>query len=126
MSDRKALIVDDEIHIVQVIAIKLKNNGYEVITAENGNEAYEKALEQKPDVVITDYQMPGMTGVELIRKLRENPETAHTAAVIITARGFELEDDLENELDISACLNKPFSPREVLNCVDGVLAQRAA
>ncbi|MHC4687451.1 MAG: response regulator, partial [Planctomycetota bacterium] len=57
MEAKKVLVVDDEIHIVHVVTIKLRNNGYEVITAANGAEAFDLACSEKPDVVVTDLQM---------------------------------------------------------------------
>ena len=123
MENRKALVVDDEFHIVQVVSIKLKNNGFDVTTAENGQLAYDLACEVKPDVIITDYQMPVMSGVEFIEKLRSNPETAQTPVIMLTARGFAIEDDRKEKLQVAAYLSKPFSPREVLQTVDDVLKQ---
>lgn len=125
MTQRKALVVDDEFHIVQVVAIKLRNNGFEVLTAENGAIAYQLACEHKPDIVITDYQMPILTGLELIEKLRQNAATADLPVVMLTAREFAIEDDLRQRLSISACLSKPFSPREVLATVEDVLKKNA-
>ncbi len=121
MSDKKILVVDDEIHIVQVVAIKLRNNGFEVITAENGAEALEMIGLHKPDLVITDFQMPLMTGLELIENMRSKPETSDIPVVMLTARGFAIEDEKKDALKISACLSKPFSPREVLECIKGVM-----
>ena len=126
MENKKALVVDDEFHIVQVVSIKLKNNGFDVTTAENGQMAYDLACQVKPDVIITDYQMPVMSGVEFIEKLRENPETAQTPVIMLTARGFAIEDDRKDKLAVAAYLSKPFSPREVLQTVDDVLKQTAA
>lgn len=126
MTQRKALVVDDEFHIVQVVAIKLRNNGFEVITAENGDIAYRLACEHNPDIVITDYQMPVLSGIELIEKLRQNPATATTPVVMLTARNFSVEDSLMQTLRISACLSKPFSPREVLQTVEEVLKQNVS
>lgn len=123
MTDRKALIVDDEFHIVQVMAIKLRNNGFTVLTAENGQEAYKLACESRPDIIITDYQMPVMSGLEFIEKLRQNPETAQTPVIMLTARGFAIEEQQRQQLAVSACLSKPFSPREVLQTVQDVLKQ---
>lgn len=125
MTQRRALVVDDEFHIVQVVAIKLRNNGFEVITAENGDIAYRLACEHSPDIVITDYQMPVLSGIELIEKLRQNPATEFTPVVMLTARNFSVEDDQKQTLRISACLSKPFSPREVLQTVEDVLKQNA-
>jgi two-component system alkaline phosphatase synthesis response regulator PhoP len=126
MADRKALVVDDEFHIVQVMAIKLRNNGFEVVTAENGSEAYKQACDFKPDVIITDYQMPVMSGLEFIEKLRQNPQTAQTPVIMLTARGFAIDDQQRQSLQISACLSKPFSPREVLQTVEDVLNKQTA
>jgi two-component system alkaline phosphatase synthesis response regulator PhoP len=125
MADKKALVVDDEFHIVQVVAIKLRNNGFEVITADNGADAYDLACEHKPDIVITDYQMPRLTGLELIEKLRANPQTAAIPVIMLTARGFAIEDQQKESLGISACLSKPFSPREVFQTVEDIIRQAA-
>ncbi|MCI0498227.1 MAG: response regulator [Planctomycetales bacterium] len=126
MEKKKALVVDDEFHIVQVVAIKLRNNGYQVDTAENGSDAYDMACQTKPDIIVTDYQMPVMTGLKLIEKLRQNPQTAQIPVIMLTARGFEIEDALKEQLHISACLSKPFSPREVLGTIEEILGQQAA
>ncbi len=126
MENRKALVVDDEFHIVQVVAIKLKNNGFDVTTAENGSDGYDLASEILPDIIISDYQMPIMSGVEMIEKLRQNPETAHIPVIMLTARGFAIEDEQKEQLRVSACLGKPFSPREVLATIEDVLKQDAS
>lgn len=126
MTQRKALVVDDEFHIVQVVAIKLRNNGFEVLTAENGAIAYQLACQHNPDVVITDYQMPVLSGLELIEKLRQTPATAATPVIMLTARNFAIEEDQRQQLGIAACLSKPFSPREVLGTVEEVLKLKAA
>jgi two-component system alkaline phosphatase synthesis response regulator PhoP len=123
MSDRKALVVDDEIHIVQVVAIKLRNNGFDVTTAENGAIALEIAKQDKPDIIVTDFQMPVMTGLELIENLRQDENTKDIPVIMLTARGFAIEEDKREELKISACLSKPFSPREVLQTIEDVLNQ---
>jgi len=123
MTQRKVLVVDDEFHIVQVVAIKLRNNGFEVLTAENGDMAYQLACQHNPDIVITDYQMPILSGLELIEKLRQNPATEATPVVMLTARNFAIDQDQRQRLGISACLSKPFSPREVLQTVEETLKQ---
>lgn len=125
MTGKKVLVVDDEIHIVHVVTIKLRNNGYEVITADNGVDAYEAACEHRPDVIITDYQMPVMTGMELIQRLRENEQTSSIPVIMLTARNFALEEDEQEQFQIAGCLSKPFSPRELLGYVEDVLYHRA-
>ena len=129
MSDEKALkvlVVDDEIHIVQVVAIKLRNNGFEVFTCENGAQALQLASKEKPDIVITDVQMPVMTGLELVQNLRSKPDTAGIPVIMLTARDFAIEDRQKKELNISACVSKPFSPRELLQSVEEVLKESVA
>lgn len=121
MTGKKVLVVDDEIHIVHVVAIKLRNNGYEVFTAENGCEGYKIACQEKPDVIVTDFQMPAMTGLEMIEALRKNNETAAMPVIMLTARGFAIEDNQKESLRISDCLSKPFSPKELLRTVEDVL-----
>lgn len=126
MENKKALVVDDEFHIVQVVSIKLKNNGFDVVTAENGADAYNLACQRVPDVIVTDYQMPAMSGIELIEKLRQNERTAEVPVIMLTARGFAIDDDQKEQLKVSACLSKPFSPRELLQTIENVLGQNAA
>jgi CheY-like chemotaxis protein len=123
MADRKALVVDDEFHIVQVVAIKLKNNGFDVLTADNGAAAYTLAVQHKPDIIVTDYQMPALTGLELIEKLRADEQTAAIPVIMLTARGFAIEDQQKQKLHIAACLSKPCCPRAVLQTVVEVLKQ---
>ena len=123
MSVKKVLVVDDEIHIVHVVAIKLRNNGYEVITAGNGEEAYELACKEKPDIIVTDYQMPVMSGLDFVEKLRSNEATVNTPVIMLTARSFAVEDKQKEELGISQCLSKPFSPKELLEIIEDILYQ---
>jgi two-component system alkaline phosphatase synthesis response regulator PhoP len=123
MANKKALVVDDEIHIVQVVAIKLKNNGFDVTTAENGQQALDAVKTEKPDIIITDYQMPGLTGVELVENLRAGEDTKNIPVIMLTARGFAIDENKQQELNIAACLSKPFSPREVLGSIENVLGQ---
>ena len=126
MPDEKALkvlVVDDEIHIVQVVAIKLRNNGFDVITCENGAQALELASNENPDIIVTDFQMPVMTGLELIENLRSRPATADIPVILLTARGFAIEDGQKENLKISVCVSKPFSPRELLQSIEEVLKQ---
>ncbi|MDH7600441.1 MAG: response regulator, partial [Sedimentisphaerales bacterium] len=61
MTGKKVLVVDDEIHIVHVVAVKLRNNGFEVISAQNGGDALELARLEQPDCIVTDFQMPVMS-----------------------------------------------------------------
>ena len=125
MANKKVLVVDDEIHIVHVVAIKLRNNGYEVVTASNGAEAFEIACNEKPDIIVTDYQMPVMTGIQLVENIRAEASISDMPVILLTARSFAVEDEQTERLQISECLSKPFSPKELLRCIEDVLHERA-
>lgn len=124
MENKKVLVADDEIHIVQVVAMKLRNNGFDVITADNGTDAYRLCCEEKPDVIVTDHQMPGMTGVELVEKIRNTKGIENIPVIVLTARGFSIEQQYE-KLSIVEYMNKPFSPKELLNRVENMLESSA-
>ena len=125
MAENKVLVVDDEIHIVHVVSIKLRNNGYEVISAENGAEAFDLACREMPDIIVTDFQMPVMTGLEFVQKLRQSEQTRAIPVIMLTARGFAIEDESKEQLQISEFLSKPFSPKELLRTIDDILYQKA-
>ncbi len=125
MSRKKVLIVDDEIHIVHVVAIKLRNNDYEVISADNGAEAFELARREKPDIIVTDFQMPVMTGLELVEKIRQCDAIKDVPVIMLTARNFAIEEQQQEDLQISQCLSKPFSPKELLETIEDILYHRA-
>jgi two-component system phosphate regulon response regulator PhoB len=123
MSPKKVLVVDDEVHIVHVVAIKLRNNGYEPIAAGNGEEAYELACREKPDIIIADYMMPVMSGLELLEKLRANDQTKDIPFILLTARNFAIDDVRQQQLNVSQCITKPFSPKELLRTIEDILYQ---
>lgn len=114
---KRILVADDEAHILHVVSMKLRNAGYEVFTAVDGEEAVELAAAELPDLIITDYQMPIMTGLEALKELRRNEQTRGVPAIMLTARGFDIEPAEMAEAGIAAVLAKPFSPREVLEKV---------
>lgn len=118
---KRVLVADDETHILHVVSMKLRNAGYDVITAVDGGEALELCATEKPDLLITDYQMPVMTGLELCRQLRNTPQTRGIPAIMLTARGFDIEPAEMLEAGIAAVLAKPFSPREILMKVNELL-----
>ena len=114
---KRIIVADDEAHILHVVSMKLRNAGYDVQTAEDGEEALELCLADPPDMLITDYQMPYMSGVELCKALRQSESTKDIPAMMLTARGFDVELTEMIASGISAVLAKPFSPREVLSKV---------
>ena len=125
MAVKTILVADDESHILHVVSLKLRNAGYRVLTAHDGAEAYELAVQERPDLLITDYHMPQLSGLELCRKLRQDPATAGIPAVMLTARGYHLEPHDTEQSGILRMLSKPFSPRHLLTTVQEVLEGKA-
>ena len=122
MTDKKTiLIADDESHILNVVSLKLTNAGFSVTTASDGQEALEIATAERPDLLITDYHMPQLSGLELCQKLRANPATSGIPTIMLTARGYDLEPADTEKSGISKMLSKPFSPRQLLQTVNEIL-----
>lgn len=126
MSEKKILVADDETHILHVVSLKLRNAGFNVITARDGQEALELAQQEKPDLIITDYHMPQLSGLELCQRLKQDPATTAIPAIMLTARGYHLEPADTEQSGILRMLSKPFSPRQLLSTVTEVLEAAAA
>ncbi|HEV7300391.1 MAG TPA: response regulator [Tepidisphaeraceae bacterium] len=126
MDAKKILVADDESHILHVVSLKLRNAGYKVVTARDGQEAYDLAGQERPDLIITDYHMPQLSGIEMCRKLKQDPATASIPAIMLTARGYHLEPHDTRDSGILRMLSKPFSPRQLLQTVNEVLEHTTA
>jgi len=123
--NKRILVADDESHILHVVSLKLRNAGYDVLTARDGQEAYDLAVAEKPDLLITDYHMPQMSGLELCQKLKQDPSTSGIPAIMLSARGYHLEPQDTEQSGILRMLSKPFSPRQLLATVNEVLNRAA-
>lgn len=121
--NKSILLCDDEVYIVRAAEIKLKRAGYDVRTASDGQEGWEAIEKQKPDIVITDYQMPRLDGFGLVQRIRQHAETADLPVFMLTAKGFEVShEELAQQWGVRLVLSKPFSPRELLQRVNEVFA----
>lgn len=121
---KRALIVDDNVALARVTQFALDGAGYETETAYNGRLALDAAIERQFDIVITDQQMPEMTGIELCQELRARPAYANCPIVLLTAKGLELElPRLREELGIDATFAKPFSPSAIVKACGEILAK---
>ena len=117
----RILVVDDEAHILQVLQLKLRNAGFDVLTAIDGEEAMEVAVSALPDLVITDFSMPYRNGLEFARMLHEHSATGHIPIIMLTARGYALDDAEIARTNIRQVMSKPFGPRDVLRQVTALL-----
>jgi DNA-binding response OmpR family regulator len=117
------VVVDDDPDIRALVAMKLTNAGYSVTVESDGEAGLASALEQQPDLVVLDWMMPGLSGIEVCRALRDDPRTADTAVLLLTARA--QEEDIERGFAAGAddYLVKPFSVRELASRVEAILAR---
>jgi DNA-binding response OmpR family regulator len=117
-NNRKILIIDDEVAIRRVVALKLRNHGYEVITAKNGEEGLELIETQKPQVVITDLNMPKMDGKALCEKSRGLKKDYNFLTIIISCQIPSAEHRWINDMENTQFMPKPFSPSQLVSCID--------
>lgn len=115
------LICDDEAHIRRMVAARLRDEGYTVLEGRDGEQAFQIASQSPPDLVVTDLQMPYMSGIELAAALRNQATTAQVPVVMLTARGHVLGEEELKKTNIVRLLAKPFSARELATHVREIL-----
>lgn len=121
MSSRKILIVDDESAIRDMLRVALEMAEYQVMEASNAQDAHSQIVDEKPDLILLDWMMPGTSGIELARRLKRDEVTADIPIIMLTAKGEE--DNKIQGLDVGAddYITKPFSPRELVARLKAVL-----
>ncbi len=119
---RRILVVDDEPSIVRPLTFILKKNGYDVITASNGEEGLKLAKQEKPDLIFLDVMMPKKNGYEVCREIKQDPEIQQIYVIILTARGVELPEDEKKKVNANEYMSKPFSPIKVVERVNAIFA----
>ena len=117
---RKILIADDEPDILEILKYNLSNEGYEVTTAKDGDEALERARRIKPDLIILDVMMPKKTGVEVCQLLRMQPAFRETLIIFLTAVSDEGTQIRGLETGADDYVNKPISPKLLLSRVSAL------
>lgn len=121
------LIVEDNAVTANLLQFNLKRAGFDVFVASNGATALAKAGEVQFDVVVTDHQMPGITGTEMCRSLRTLPQYRSTPVLLCTAKGLELDrSSVLEECGVTEILFKPVSPRHLLSSLNDLLAPQLA
>lgn len=119
---KRILLCDDEIHILRAAEFKFKRAGYEVVLACDGQEGWERIQEQMPDIVVTDCQMPRLSGLGLAERIKDNPATCHLPVIMLSGKGFELsEQEIREKYGIRSLVGKPFSPRELFQIAESLL-----
>ncbi|CDA10341.1 winged helix-turn-helix domain-containing protein [Intestinibacter bartlettii] len=118
---KKILIIDDEIHIVELLKFNLENNGYKVDYSYDGFDGYLKTKEFQPDLILLDWMLPNISGIDLLKKIRSDETLEQIPVIMLTAKNME-EDKLEGLEDgADDYITKPFSVREVLARITSVL-----
>jgi len=115
----RIMVVDDEEALVRLISYNLAKEGFNIITAEDGNEAWEKIKTEKPDLIVLDLMLPGKDGLEICRDMRR--DNIDTPIIMLTARDEEIDKVLGLELGADDYMTKPFSVRELIARVKAVL-----
>ena len=118
---KKILVVDDEPAIVELIVFNLEKAGYEVMTAEDGLAACQKAQREVPDLIVLDIMLPGMDGLEVCRQILADTKTARIPILFLTARREEIDRIVGLEMGGDDYVTKPFSPRELVARIKAIL-----
>jgi phosphate regulon transcriptional regulator PhoB len=118
---QRVLIVEDEPDIRDLLVFHLEREGYQVVKCRNGEEALRAAHASPPDLVLLDLMLPEMDGLEVCRRLRQDPATQSLPIVMLTARGDEVDRVLGLEMGADDYVVKPFSPRELIARIRAVL-----
>lgn len=117
------LLIDDDEALQDTIAVMLEQEGFRVLSALDGRSGYEKALVQKPDLLIVDLRLPGMSGVDICKQLRA--AQIHTPIVVLSAVGEEVDKVLLLEIGADDYVTKPFGRRELLARIRAILRRAA-
>src|SRR5438552_18025408 len=115
------LVVDDDPEIVALLSARLGKRGYKVSTAEDGKKALELAKRDKPDLVLLDVMMPGKSGWEVARALKQDPGTAHVKIVMVTAIGEKTNEITAPIYGADAHIDKPFEFEELEKVIGKLL-----
>ena len=117
----RILVADDEPNQLELLTFNLVQADYEVIRAEDGQQALGMIEEHRPDLAIIDWMMPHMSGIDVCRTLRARSETKHLPIIILSARGEEGDRTLGLDIGADDYISKPFSPREMISRVRALL-----
>ncbi len=125
MTHKTVLIVDDEAPIREMIAVALQMAGYQCLEAENAQTAHALIVDHQPDIILLDWMMPEISGLELARRLKREPMSAEIPIIMLTARGEEDNKIQGLEAGADDYITKPFSPRELIARLKAVLRRTA-
>jgi len=119
----RVLVAEDNLALAGVVRFNLEHAGFQVTVARDGQEAWDAMQDVSFDVLVTDQQMPRLTGEQLCTRIRADARFDRLPMIMVTAKGFELElQDLRDRLGVKEVIAKPFSPRDLVRTVQDCLA----
>src|SRR5262245_20246472 len=121
MAKGRILVVDDEIYIVHILDFSLGMEGYEVITALDGEQALDKARSEKPDLIVLDIMMPKLDGYETCKRLKADADTKDIPVILLSAKGRNVDQKVGYEVGADDYITKPFSPRKLVERINAIL-----
>lgn len=121
MPPKKILVVEDESDIRKLVSYHLTQERFQVLDAEDGERALKVLQSEKPHLIVLDLMLPGLSGLELCRRLRDRPETSRIPVLMLTAKASEADRVVGLEMGADDYLTKPFSPRELVARVKAIL-----
>ena len=120
----KVIVIDDEPFILMMIEDKLKKAGIKVITLRESIKAMPVIKNEKPDLIILDWMMPELSGIELCKMLKSDPDTAGIPIFMLTAKGQEADEQIGLKCGVTRYITKPFSPRALLAIVEETIGKQ--
>ncbi len=120
---KKILIIDDDKMVLQIIESRLKKEGYETLAMEDSRQVLEKIETFEPDLLVTDLQMPGIDGFEIMKQVRDRKELRNTKIIVVSAKSFEFDKNRAHEMGAQAFLVKPIDFEELFGIIDKVIKE---
>jgi two-component system alkaline phosphatase synthesis response regulator PhoP len=126
MAKGKILVVDDEVYIVHILDFSLGMEGYEVLTALDGEQALEKARQEHPDLIVLDIMMPKLDGYETCKLLKADDGTRNIPVILLSAKGRNADQKVGFDVGADDYITKPFSPRKLVERINDILGQASS
>lgn len=120
---KRILAVDDERHIVRLIQVNLERAGFDVVTANDGAQALEMVAAEKPDLIVLDWMMPQLNGMETLKRLKGDPGTENIPVIMLTAKSQDADVFKGWQSGVDCYLTKPFNPMELLAFVKRIFEE---
>jgi len=120
---KQVLLVEDEPHIVEALTFILEREGLKVRSMDNGKDVIDALIASPPDLVILDYMLPEMSGLQILQQIRERPDINHLPVLMLTAKGQTKDREAAESAGVSRFMTKPFANSEIVSVAKELLGQ---